>query len=227
MSVDNPITFAGESADYRSARNQLLQAEMELRRKVAEVAALRSALPPGHSVTEDYEFERQSPDDDSVTKIALSSLFSLPDRSLVIYSFMNANDSPPCPMCNAFLDAFNGVARHARSQLNIAVVAKAGAGALAQWAQQRGWSELQLLSSANNDFNKDYLAESPDGQQLPMLHVFQRTASGVQHSYSTELFFQPPEAGQHPRHMDMLYPLWNLFDLTPEGRPENWMPSIN
>ncbi len=227
MSVSNPIAFAGESAEYRKARNRLLQAEMDLRRKVAEVAALRSELPAGHTVTQDYEFEQQSPGADSATKITLSSLFARPDRSLVIYSFMNTNDSPPCPMCNAFLDAFNGVAKHARSQLNIAVVAKAGAKPLAQWAQQRGWSELQLLSSANNSFNEDYLAESPDGQQLPMLNVFQRTPSGIQHSYASELFFQPPEPGQHPRHMDLLYPLWNLFDLTPEGRPDNWMPSIN
>jgi predicted dithiol-disulfide oxidoreductase (DUF899 family) len=28
------------------------------------------------------------------------------------------------------------------------------------------------------------------------------------------------DAGQEPRHVGTLEPLWNLFDLTPEGRPD-------
>jgi predicted dithiol-disulfide oxidoreductase (DUF899 family) len=28
--------------------------------------------------------------------------------------------------------------------------------------------------------------------------------------------------GQEPRHVGTIEPLWNLFDLTPEGRPATW-----
>ena len=36
--------FPGESEAYRSARNELLQAEMNLRRNIEEVAALRHKM---------------------------------------------------------------------------------------------------------------------------------------------------------------------------------------
>jgi predicted dithiol-disulfide oxidoreductase (DUF899 family) len=28
------------------------------------------------------------------------------------------------------------------------------------------------------------------------------------------------------REIDLLTPVWNLFDLTPEGRGEDWYPSL-
>ena len=33
--------------------------------------------------------------------------------------------------------------------------------------------------------------------------------------------------GQNERHVDMIWPLWNLFDLTPEGRGGNWFPRLS
>lgn len=226
MSTANPVRFSGESPAYRAARDALLEQEVALRAQVAQVAALRRALPTGHKVLHDYLFERQAQTASGIATVPLSSLFVHPDKSLVLYSFMSTDGAPPCPMCNAFLDSFDGVARHAGSQLNLAVVAQASPGVLADWGMRRGWRSLQLLSSGNTSFNQDYLAQSPQGEQLPMLTVFTRHKDGIYHQYSTELFFAPPEPGQHPRHMDMLYPLWNLFDLTPEGRPDGWMPAI-
>ena len=41
------ITFPGESADYRAARDRLLEQEIELRRATEAVAAARRQLPPG------------------------------------------------------------------------------------------------------------------------------------------------------------------------------------
>ena len=43
---------------------------------------------------------------------------------------------------------------------------------------------------------------------------------------ATELQFMPPDKGQNQRHIDMLWPLWNLLDLTPEGRGAGWFPSL-
>src|SRR5579859_2473827 len=54
MSVDPAIQFPGESREYRLARNQLLEAEIELRRTIERVAAQRRALPPGGAVPDDY-----------------------------------------------------------------------------------------------------------------------------------------------------------------------------
>jgi predicted dithiol-disulfide oxidoreductase (DUF899 family) len=56
-----------------------------------------------------------------------------------------------------------------------------------------------------------------------MLNVFTRAGDGtVRHSWSSELLFAPTDPGQDPRHVGTLEPLWNLFDLTPEGRPDGW-----
>ena len=221
------VRFAGESQDYREARKKLLSAERKLRREVEKVAALRRALPNGHEVETDYEFEELHPRMGKPRKVRLSGLFELPRRSLVVYSFMFPKGGDPCPMCTAFLDSFNGAARHARGQVNLAVVGKAPIAKLAAWAKKRGWSHLRMLSSGSSDFNRVYLAETDRGSQLPMISVFRKTGGAVRHSYTTEIFFGENEPGQNPRHVDMVFPLWNLFDFTAEGRPKGYFPSLS
>ena len=54
--------FPGESAEYRAARDRLLEQEIELRRAMEAVAAARRALPPGGVVPEDYVFQRAGAD---------------------------------------------------------------------------------------------------------------------------------------------------------------------
>lgn len=53
------IAFPGESAEYRAARNRLLEHEIELRRATEAVAAARRRLPPGGVVPQDYVFQTQ------------------------------------------------------------------------------------------------------------------------------------------------------------------------
>jgi predicted dithiol-disulfide oxidoreductase (DUF899 family) len=49
----------------------------------------------------------------------------------------------------------------------------------------------------------------------------------VRHWYATELLFAKTESGQDPRHVDSIWPLWNLLDLTPEGRGKDWYPKLS
>ena len=53
-----------------------------------------------------------------------------------------------------------------------------------------------------------------------MLSVFRRGPDGIRHFWSSELLFAKSDPGQDPRAAGTLEPLWNLMDLTPEGRPE-------
>lgn len=53
----NTTRRPNESEAYRRARDALLVEEIELRRHVERVAALRRALPPGGEVTGGYRFE--------------------------------------------------------------------------------------------------------------------------------------------------------------------------
>jgi predicted dithiol-disulfide oxidoreductase (DUF899 family) len=120
--VDSGIRFPGESEEYRSERNRLLEAETELRRKIEQVAAQRRALPLGGVVPDDYVFEEAA----DGGEVRFSELFEPGQDTLVIYSFMFP------------------------------------------WA--------------------------------------------------TELMYAPRDEGEEPRHVDSIWPIWNVLDLTPEGR---------
>jgi predicted dithiol-disulfide oxidoreductase (DUF899 family) len=221
--------FPNESKAYRAARNKLLKAEMDLRRKIESVAALRRRLPAGGPVPEDYEFEEGAADLDdtgTVRRVKMSGLFQR-DASLVVYSYMYGPAmAKPCPMCTAILDGLNGNAQHAGQRVNVVVVAKSPIQRLRALARERGWRNLRLLSSANNSYNRDYRGEDGKGSQNPALNVFARRDGTIHHTWSSELMFAPADPGQNQRHVDAIWPLWNLFDLTPEGRGTDWYPKL-
>jgi predicted dithiol-disulfide oxidoreductase (DUF899 family) len=219
--------FPNESKEYRAARNELLVAERELRRQIERVAAQRRTLPLGGKVAEDYIFDEE--DGSRTKKVKLSELFG-PHSSLIVYNYMFPGDddpSKPCPMCTSMLDALDGQAKHITRQASLAVVAKIPIEQLKTFARERGWRDLPLLSSAHNRYNADYHGEAKNGSQLPMLNIFTRRGAEIFHTWASEMFFVPTEPGQNPRHIDMIWPLWNLLDLTPEGRGKGWYPKLS
>jgi predicted dithiol-disulfide oxidoreductase (DUF899 family) len=239
------ITFPGESAEYRTERNRLLEQEIELRRAMEAVAAARRRLPPGGIVPQDYVFQTQGPGG-GAAEVRLSELFAPGKDPLVIYSMMfprdPGDDRPgpaggqtallplaqgPCPSCTAFLDALDGAVAHASQRVNLAVAAKAPIERILTFAAERGWRSLRLLSTEGTTYNRDYWAETADGEQQPMLNVFHRDGDTIRHFWSSELFYAPEDPGQDQRHVGTLEPLWNLFDLTPEGRPTDWYEQLS
>jgi predicted dithiol-disulfide oxidoreductase (DUF899 family) len=216
-----PIEFPGESAEYRAARDRLLQAEVDLRRQMEAVAVARRALPPGGIVPEDYVFD----------DVRFSELFAPGKDTLLIYSFMFPRDprddrpgprDGPCPSCVALLDQLDGVVEHLEQHANFYVAAKAPLPALREVAEQRGWRRLRLISSGGNSYNRDYHSETAEGHQLPMLNVFQRDGEAIRHFWASELFFAPTDPGQETRHVGTIEPLFNMLDLIPGGRPADW-----
>src|SRR5258708_19476806 len=83
LAAKNKAHFPNESLEYRQARNALLAEEIELRRHIERVAALRRALPPGGEVSEDYAFEGLD------GTVRLSQLFA-DKHTLLIYTIMFA-----------------------------------------------------------------------------------------------------------------------------------------
>jgi predicted dithiol-disulfide oxidoreductase (DUF899 family) len=136
------------------------------------------------------------------------------------------NMKAPCVSCTSILDGMNGAAKHATQRINFVVVAKSPLERIRATARERGWNNLRLLSSANNTYNHDYHGENAKGDQLPSLNIFARRGGKVHHFYHTELLFAPAEPGQDGRHVDMIWPLWNLFDFTPDGRGTDWYPKL-
>ncbi len=231
--IDPGIRFPGESEEYRRERNRLLEAEAGLRRSIEQVAAQRRALPRGGVVPEDYRFEEAS----DGGEVRFSELFEAGKDTLVLYSFMfprhPRDDRPgpdegetarlplaetPCPSCTSILDSLDRAALHLSGRLNVAAVAKSEPERIRNFARERGWRYLRLLSSQSNGYNRDYHAESPDGDQLPMLNVFVRDGDRFHHTWGSELMYAPRDEGEEARHVDSIWPIWNVLDVTPEGR---------
>jgi predicted dithiol-disulfide oxidoreductase (DUF899 family) len=214
--------FPGESDAYRAARDRLLEAEIELRRSIERVAAMRRGLPPGGAVPEDYVFE------DKDGGVRLSDLSEPGKDTLAIYSFMYGPEvERPCPACTSIVDALDGSAVHVTQRINLAVVAKSPLDRILAFAEERGWRRVRLLSSAGNSYNRDYFGETPEGAQMPMLNVFVKRDGIVRHFWGSELMNAPADPGQNERHVDSIWPLWNLLDVTPEGRGKDWQPSLS
>ncbi len=160
--------FPNESAEYRRARNSLLDAEITLRRQIEAVAAQRRALPPGGAVPEDYMFE----EGEDARPIRMSELFA-GKPTLIAYSFMyGPKMDHACPNCTSILDALDGETRHVTQRASLVVIAKSPIARIIGYAKQRGWRNLRLLSSALNSYNADYHGENAKGEQTSMLNVF-------------------------------------------------------
>ncbi|HET9714312.1 MAG TPA: DUF899 family protein, partial [Pyrinomonadaceae bacterium] len=211
---------ANESAEYLAAREELRHAEIELMRQRERVAELRRGLPQGATL-QDYEFlegpASLADGDEPVKRVRMSELFTAPDRSLVIYHLMfGKKQSKPCPMCTAWLDAFNGVAHHLAQNVDVAIVAAADPATLRAHARDRGWEKLRLLSAGESTFKYDLGSEDSEGGQDSTISVFTRESDGtLRHFYSGHPRLAPDVK---ERGIDELNPIWNMLDLTPQGR---------
>ena len=58
-----------------------------------------------------------------------------------------------------------------------------------------------------------------------MINVFIKNKEGIFHTWGSELTMVEADPGQNERAIDPIWPLWNVLDLTPEGR-EDWYPEI-
>ena len=212
--------LANESPEYLAKREELRLAEIDLLNTRERVAALRRALPEGATI-QDYEFlegPTSLDDGDSpIRKVRLSELLTAPDRSLVIYHFMyGKKQTTACPMCTAWIDGYNGIAHHLAQNFDLAIVAAADLPTLRAHARNRGWDKLRLLSAGESTFKYDLGSEDAEGHQDSTISVFTRASDGtLRHFYSGHPWLAEDVK---ERGIDELTPIWNLMDLTPQGR---------
>jgi predicted dithiol-disulfide oxidoreductase (DUF899 family) len=218
LSAENKAHFPDESPEYRHARNALLAAEIELRRHIERVAALRRALPPGGGIPEDYTFRGR----DGVVRI--SQLFG-DKETLVIYSMMfGPQRERACPMCTAMLTSWEGTARNLRERVALAVTARSPIERLLEFKKERGWQNLQIYSDNKGDYTRAYV--NADDGDVPGLSIFTRKDGTIRHFWSGEMSGEMADPGQDPRGAPDLDPLWTILDLTPEGRGATWYPKL-
>jgi len=220
--------LSNESDEYLSKREELRLAELELMRQRERVAALRRQLPAG-TIVQDYVFQEGPSDlasgDTPARQVRLSELFTGPNRSLVVYHLMFGKaQKNPCPMCTMLVDGLNGVAHHLGQNLDLAIVAAADPAALRAHARKRNWDRLRLLSCGDNTFKSDMGSEDREGRQDSMVSVFSRDADGtMRHHYSAHPSLAPDVK---ERGLDLLFPVYNVLDLTPQGRG-SWYATLD
>jgi len=212
--------LTNESAEYLARREELRLAELELMRQREKVAEMRRRLPAGAPLTE-YVFKEGPEDldqgDAPVRSVRLTELFTEPDRTLIAYQMMyGKRQKEPCPMCTSFVDALNGIAPHLQQNVDLVVIAAADPPALRNHARSRGWNRLRFLSCGDNKFKYDMGSEDRVGNQDSTLSVFTLDFDGTaRHFYSVHPALAPDVK---TRGLDLLNPIWNYLDLTPEGR---------
>jgi predicted dithiol-disulfide oxidoreductase (DUF899 family) len=219
--------LANESQEYLTKREELRLAEIALMRQRERVAELRRGLPQGAPI-QDYVFEEGPAElhagDTPVRRVRLSELFTAPNRPLVIYQFMyGKKQGNPCPMCTMWIDGWNGVAHHLAQNMDVAIVAAADPATLRAHARKRGWDNLRLLSCGSNTFKYDLRSEDREGRQESTVSVFTKEKDGtLRHFYTAHPRMSSDIA---ERGIDLLEPVYNLLDLTPQGRGD-WYTSF-
>lgn len=211
--------------EWTRARIELLNEEKELMRKQDQLARRRRSLP-WRRVDQRYVFD--GPDG----KVELGELFAGRGQ-LIVYHFMFGDGwKAGCSNCSLVTDSLAPSATHLRARdVELVLVSRAPIADLLRFRERMGW-ELPWVSSAGNDFNRDFhvYPEEPgaDGLlyynyemmnryppgDLPGLSVFRRDEAGdIFHTYST-----------YARGLETFMTTYSLLDVVPKGRDEADLP---
>jgi len=213
VSVRDTIPVMPDASEaYKSAREELFNAEAALREQIGAVAAKRRALPTGPEVA-DYAFTEGG------RRVRLSELFSRGSELIVYHLMYWADDDEFCPMCSMWIDGLNGVAKHVQQRANLIVATRAPADKLQAWAKRRGWDAIRLLSDDGSAFARDMGAEDANGDPVETVAVFVKDGAAIRNTYLAHAFVR-----EQWGYIDLLSPVWHAFDLLPSGR-DDWHPS--
>jgi predicted dithiol-disulfide oxidoreductase (DUF899 family) len=191
-------------AEWRAARDELLVKEKEATRALDALAAERRRLPIVR-IEKDYEFE--GPDG----TVRLVELFE-GRRQLIVYHFMFGPGGDPCTGCSSFADNLADLSHlHARDTAFV-LISRTPYAEIRAFKERMGWT-VPWVSSFGSDFNYDFGVTIAEGERFA-LSVFLRDGDSVYRSYVTS-----------SRGVDRLRLDFNLLDLTPFGRQEQWEDS--
>ncbi|GIF47750.1 putative dithiol-disulfide oxidoreductase (DUF899 family) [Asanoa ferruginea] len=185
---------------WQAARDALLVKEKAATRALDALAADRRRLPMVR-MRDDYAFAGRD------GKASLRDLFEGRDQ-LVVYQFMDNGPDDICSGCASFTDNVGRLEHlHARG-VSYAVVSNMPLEQLEQVRHRMEWT-VPVYSSRGTTFSDDHGAGGGFG-----LSVFITDGVDVFQTYHTDA-----------RGVDRLRFDFNILDLTPYGRQENWEDS--
>jgi predicted dithiol-disulfide oxidoreductase (DUF899 family) len=191
-------------AEWQVARDELMVKEKQATRALDALAAERRRLPVVE-VRGDYVFQGPG------GQVTLLELFEGRPQ-LIVYHFMLGPGEEPCVGCSSFIDNFGYLTHlHARGT-SLALVSRAPYDEIAAVKRRMEWT-VPWYSSFGTDFNLDFRVTVDDRETFG-LSVFLRDGGRIYRSYFTA-----------SRGVDRLRLDFNLLDLTPLGRQEEWEDS--
>jgi len=212
--------FPNESAEYRQARTRLLAEEIELRRQIQRVAALRRDLPPGGEA-KDYRFL-----DADGKERGLADLFGRHDTLFTYFWMFGPERQRPCPMCTSFVGSLDVPAPDIEQRISMAIIGRSPVARQLEFARERGWRNLNFYQTVSDDFVRDYRGFGEEGSEGAMVLVWRREGGRVRLFWAAEGGFDTADPGFDPHLAPDPTPLWNILDWTPGGRGTDWYPKL-
>jgi predicted dithiol-disulfide oxidoreductase (DUF899 family) len=207
-------------------RKALLAREKELVHLRDEIARARRALP-WERVAKDYIFDAPG------GRRSLADLFAGRRQLLVQHFMFGPGWEQGCPSCSYMADHTDGMTVHlAHRDVSFVAVSRAPLADIERFKARMGW-KFRWVSSAANDFNKDFhVSFGPEDRvegavyynyamtrfpntEAPGISVFCKDDAGeVFHTYST-----------FGRGVEVMMGTYNMLDLVPKGRDERDVPN--
>jgi predicted dithiol-disulfide oxidoreductase (DUF899 family) len=212
--------FAHESADYAAAREALLVEEIEFRRHQTRLAQQRQALPPGPVIDKGWRFK-----DEQGFEVGLKDLFGDKDALLAYFWMYGPERERPCPMCTNWIGSVDGNAADIKQRVAYKILGRSPVERQFAFAAERGWRNTDFVQTIGDDFARDFDLLHEEGE-YPALVVFRRNGDEIRLFWMSEMTREMADPGQDPRDAPDIASLWNLLDLTPEGRGTDWYPKL-
>lgn len=222
LAAASKTRWPNEDAAYREARRALLTEEIELRRRIQRVAEQRRALPPGPKLTSDYRFLDAEGKDHR-----LADLFGRHDTLFTYFWMFGPERERPCPMCTSFVGSMDAPAPDIGQRLSMVILGRSPVARQLEFARERGWSHLKFYQTVGDDFARDYGILDAEGNEGAGVMVWRRQGDEVRLFWAAEGGEETADPGFDPHLAPDPTPLWNILDLTPDGRGTDWYPKLD
>lgn len=220
LAAANKMRFAGESAEYRTARTALLAEEIGLRRQIQRVAEHRRALPPG-PVAKDYRFL-----DEQGREIGLLDLFGEHGALFTYFWMFGPERERPCPMCTSFVGSLDIPAPDIEQRLSLAIIGRSPVARQLAFARERGWRNLRFYQAIGDEFARDTAWLNEAREEWAQVIVWTRQGPEVRLFWAAEGGPETADPGFDPHLAPDPTPLWTILDWTPAGRSAGWYPKL-